>query len=188
MAPSNPPLEENPVPIRFELLTARHADKVALFDCGNDKISNWLRENAIQQIAAEKYATYIAIEEETGDETVVGYVALRATFISYPVAKGKTYQHIVPAIEISYLARDRKWKRRKLGIRLVLQALSVALEVQDKIGGFVGIQLTTTVKGRHLYTEGSIQFEPHPAANTDADFYMRIQDARAIIRGDEASN
>lgn len=88
-------------------------------------------------------------------------------------------------MEIAYLGRDRKWKRRDLGIRLVLQALSVALDVQDIIEGFAGVHLTTTDKVHHVYTSDAIHFDTHPAANTDADLYKPMQDIRMLIRGGE---
>lgn len=186
MPPSDHASTNNPVPIRFELLTARHNEKVALFDCGNSRITQWLQHDALNEMIAGNYTTYVAVEEETGNENVVGYVAVRADFILYPPRKkGGTYRHIVPVVQIAYLGRDRNWKNQEIGVRLVLQGLSVALDVQDTIGGFVGVHLTTTDKARHLYTEGAIRFEPHPAPNSNADYYMRMQDVRSLIRSED---
>jgi hypothetical protein len=182
MSSSKDASTQNPVTIRFELLTARHNDKVAPFDCGNAKITEWLQQEALTAMTVGKYATYVAIEEETGTEAVVGYVAVRADFIRYPPPRKGGYEYVVPVVEIAYLGRDRNWKNREVGVRLVLQGLSVALNVQDAIGGFAGVHLTTTDKGRHLYTGGPIRFDPHPAANSDADYYMRMQDVRSLIR------
>ena len=55
------------------------------------------------------YVIYVAIEEESGSESVVGYVAVRADYISYPPKKkGGTYFHVVPVVELAYLGRDRR--------------------------------------------------------------------------------
>lgn len=175
-----PPLRY--LPIRFETLQARH--NVAPFDCDNPKINDWLRHQALNAKTDEKYATYVAVEQETGSETIVGYVTLRADFILTPAKKKGGYEHVVPAVEIAYLGRDRNWKRLGLGVRLVLQALNVALDVQDEIGGFAGVQLTTTNKGLHLYTGEEFGFEPHPEANSNADFFKTMKDIRALIRPD----
>jgi len=176
---------KSPVPLRFELLTARHNEKVAPFDCGNSTITQWFRQDALQEMIAGKYATYVAVEEETGNESVVGFVTMRADFIAYPPRKkGGTYIHVVPVIQIAYLGRDRSWKRREVGIRLVLQALQVALDVQDTIGGFAGVHLTSTDKARHLYTGEPLRFDPHPAPNSSADYYKSIQAVRLLIRGE----
>ena len=175
----------NPVPIRFEILAARHS--VAPFDCGNAKITDWLREQALAQRVAGKYATYVAVEEETGSEMIVGYFAVRADYILYPPTRGSTYRHVVPVVEIAYLGRDRRWKRREIGIRLVLEALRVALEAHESLGGFAGVHLTTTDKGRHLYIDPRIAFGPHPAGNTADDYYKPMQDVRALLRVDETS-
>lgn len=67
----------------------------------------------------------------------------------------------------------------------MLQALSVALDVQDIIEGFAGVHLTTTDKVHHVYTSDAIHFDTHPAANTDADLYKPMQDIRMLIRGGE---
>ena len=140
---------------------------------------------AATRISAEQsrgtYATYIALEEETGNEAVVGYVAVRADHIMYPSRKGKLYRHVVPVVQIAYLGRDRNWKHRGIGVRSVLKGLDVSLQVHEAIGGFAGVHLTTTERARHLYTEGAIWFDPHPAGNMDADFYMRMQDVRSLI-------
>lgn len=180
MSPSDHLLIKSPVPIRFELLMARHNEKVAPFDCGNSVITQWLRQEALKALIAGKYATYVAVEEETGNENVVGYVAVRADFISYPPKKG--YTRVDPVVQIAYLGRDRKWKGREIGVRLVLQALNVALEVQDTIGGFAGVHLTTTDKAVHLYTGEPIRFDLHPAPNTNADYYKPMQAIRSLIR------
>ena len=60
----------------------------------------------------------------------------------------------------------------------------MSLDVHEALGGFKGVHLRTTEKALHLYTEGAIQFDPHPAADTNADFYMRMQDVRSLVRGD----
>jgi len=181
MSHSADPSTENPVTVRFETLTARH--NVAPFDCNNLTLTKWLRDEALPAMISGTHTTYVALEEETGEEAVVGYVTLQAAFILYPPRKpGGHYRHIVPVVEIAKLGRDRNWRYRKLGVRLVLEGLRVALDVQDAIGGMAGVQLTTTDKGRHLYTQGPILFEPHPAANSKADFYMPMQDVRSLIR------
>jgi len=79
----------NPVPIRFSLLTARLNEKVAPFDCGNQMITQWLHQDALRQTIAGNYAAYVAVELETGNEIVVGYVAVRADFIQYPPQKAE---------------------------------------------------------------------------------------------------
>lgn len=184
MLPSGYPDTKNLIPLRFELLAARHTEKVAPFDCGNATITQWLQRDALNEMIAGKYATYVAVEEETGNENVVGFVTVRADYISFPPKTPRgTYIHVVPVVQIAYLGRDRNWKRRGIGMWLVIQALSLALDVQEKIGGFAGVHLTTTEKARHLYTGETFDFEPHPAPNTSADYYKPMQDIRILIRG-----
>lgn len=186
MSPPDYSTAKHSVPIRFELLTARHNEKVAPFDCGNPTIMQWFRQDALQEMVAGKYVTYVAVEEETENENVVGFVAVRADFIAYPPRKaGATYIPVVPVIQIAYLGRDRNWKYREVGLRLVLEALQIALDVQDKIWGFAGVHLTSTDKARHLYTGAPFRFVPHPAANTSADYYKSMQAIRLMLQGGE---
>jgi hypothetical protein len=93
---------KNPVPLRFELLTARHNEKVASFDCGNSTITQWLRQDALREMIA-------------------------------------------------------------------------------------GVHLTSTDKALHLYTGELLQFDPHPAANSRADYYKSMQAIRLLIRGEQVS-
>jgi hypothetical protein len=177
MPPPDHAAIRNPVPLRFELLTARHNEKVAPFDCDNPKITRWIKEDALEEMIAGKSSTYVALEKETGNENVVGYVAVRAVCIIYPPRRrGGIYREVRPAIEITYLGRDCKWKFREIGVRLVLHALNVALDMQDAVGGFVGVQLTTTEKGRHLYISDEIGFNRHPVGNHSADLFKPMKD------------
>jgi predicted N-acetyltransferase YhbS len=115
--------------LRLALLTAEH--DLAGFDCGNDQLTSWLIRHALASQRADLARTYLAL----GDGAVVGYVSLTTGSVRHDEAP-KRYtrgmpRYRIPIILIARLAVDRHHQGRRLGSRLLAEALRRAVDASD---------------------------------------------------------
>ncbi len=117
--------------LRLVLLTAEH--DVSGFDCGNEQLNRWLLDHALASQRADLARTYLALE----GETVAGYVSLTTGSVRREQAP-KRYargmpRHPIPTILIARLAVDRRYQGRRLGSRLLGEALRRAVAASDAV-------------------------------------------------------
>jgi ribosomal protein S18 acetylase RimI-like enzyme len=112
-------------PLRLVLLASDH--DLSDFDCGNAELNRWLCEHAAASQKADLARTYVLLD----DVTVVGYLSLTTGSIR-PEAAPKRYtrgmpRHPIPTILIARLAVDRRQHGKRIGSRLLAQALRIAV-------------------------------------------------------------
>jgi GNAT superfamily N-acetyltransferase len=111
------------------LLDEKHA--VHDFDCGNEDLNRWLQRHAVASHKADLARTYVALD----DAFVAGYVSLTTGSVR-PEDAPKRFARGMPrypigTILIARLAVDRRYQGRRLGSRLLADALRRALAASD---------------------------------------------------------
>ncbi len=117
--------------LRLVLLTADH--DLSGFDSGNEQLDSWLRDHAVASQRADLARTYLALL----DGTVVAYVSLTTGSIR-PESAPRRYargmpRHPLPTILIARLAVDHRHQGRRLGSRLLAEALRRAVQASDVV-------------------------------------------------------
>jgi len=111
--------------IRIELLSKSHNRQ--LFNCGEEKLNDYIHKQAGQDIRKYLAAVYVAVSQDRLSQ-VVGYYALSAAQINFSdlpsdVAKSLPRYPNVPAYRIGRLAVDIKYKGQGIGKMLLMDAL-----------------------------------------------------------------
>jgi predicted GNAT family N-acyltransferase len=136
----------------FELLTQEH--DVSGFNCGAEALNMYVRDEAKGDMLLSLNRTYVLIdrEEEDSSKAIIGYFALRAESIYVNDLQNRGYQDatLVPVVELSFLARDKRVMGQGFGDVLLVQAMRCVQEAAKHIG-IGGIHLTATMQGRPLY-------------------------------------
>jgi len=104
------------------------------FDCGNDALTNWLREYAWANQQADSTRTYVALE----GKVVAGYYALTTGSVHRHESPKRIAQglanHPVGVVLLARLAVDRTQHGKGLGKALLFDALSRIEEAADIVG------------------------------------------------------
>lgn len=127
---------------RFESLGEQHLHLRATFSCGEDVLDQYLRERARREM--EQRIAAVRVLYDSVEDRLAGYYTLSAVAVergdlpstlTHRVAKYRVY----PATLIGRLAVDRKYQGRRLGGRLLLDALARALAASRGIASFAVI-------------------------------------------------
>lgn len=116
-----------------EALTEHH--ELSQFDAGKPTLNHWLTGFARHSDAKRQSRTYVW---HPGDLAVVAYFALCPHIIQrgeLPRRLGRSDPAQVPALLLARLALDIRFQGRGLGSQLLLDALSRAVSVSNKVGG-----------------------------------------------------
>jgi GNAT superfamily N-acetyltransferase len=103
------------------------------FDCGNEQLNVWLVRHARASHKADLARTYLALE---GDD-VAGYVSLTTGSVQRDDAPKRFARGMpgypLPTIVIARLAVARHHQARRLGSRLLAEALRLAVGASDAV-------------------------------------------------------
>jgi GNAT superfamily N-acetyltransferase len=108
-------------------------DDLALFDCGEPSLNEYLRNRAYKNDQGGASRCYVTLR----DGRVVGYYAVAMASIQQGSAPGKVRRNMpdtIPAILLSRLATDRKEQGQGLGANLLRDAITKAVEASRIIG------------------------------------------------------
>jgi len=119
---------------QIERLSRSHGR--AEFDCGNGKLSDWLRERAGQWEKKQLARVYVAVAR--GETRVAGYYAISSHHVRYEAlpenqAKGLPRMD-VPVVLLGQLAVDASVQGQGLGQFLLIDALRRAEHVAEQLG------------------------------------------------------
>ena len=119
----------------IEPLTRAH-DRRA-FDCGEPSLNRFLREVARQYAERDIGVTYVAVPD-AGDPTIVGYYTLTMGDIESALIpqKGLPPHQPIPILLLGRLAVSLQAQGRRLGERLLFDALYNAQQASAQIGCF----------------------------------------------------
>ena len=112
-----------------EVLTKRH--DIASFTCGDGDLNDWLHRKAMPMGGQGLNRTHLWIEDETSE--ILGYFALAPTVVTLDEQMGETS----PALLLAKFAlcEQLRGKSPKMGPRLLVEALTIAVAAADLVGG-----------------------------------------------------
>lgn len=128
-------MTEAPSSFAVEILANHHARDN--FDCGKPPLDEYIRKQAGQDTKKKLATTYVLVAAGTSE--VIGYFSLAATGVpldSLPeeVAKKLPRYPTVPATLLGRLAIAKSHHGRRLGERLLLDALHRSLQASEQVG------------------------------------------------------
>jgi GNAT superfamily N-acetyltransferase len=162
-------------PSRLTLLTAEH--DVNDFDCGNKQLDEWLTRYALASHRADIARTFVVLD----GETVAGYVSLttgsaRHDEVPKRFARGMP-RHRIPTILVARLAVDRRFQGRKLGTRLLAEALRRAVAASDAAAARVVVVDAIDERAAGFYRERGFTASPEDPLR----LFRKISDIRRTI-------
>ena len=108
------------------------------FTCGKPSLDDFIHTRVSQYEKRRLGKTFVAISE--GEKWVVGYYTLAAgavTFKHLPTeASRKLPKHPIPVILLARLAVDQSAQGKRLGERLLLDALQRSLDLSGSLGAY----------------------------------------------------
>jgi ribosomal protein S18 acetylase RimI-like enzyme len=165
----------------------RPADAKAGFSCGNRALDDYFARHAVANDAAGVGRAYVLRREATDDETlpvILGFYTLSmASAESSQVAKvlaKKLPKYAIPVALISRLAVDQRAQGRRLGEKLLIEALRRVVEVAA-IVGCIGIVVDAKDEGAARF------YAKYDFADVIGDgswpqrMFLSIANARAIF-------
>ena len=127
----------------FETLTAEH--DLSDFDCGDEELNNFLKDDALEQQNANLNVTKLAI----CDNNIVGYVSILSDSLIIKNIRDENVSseikeklHItnnkrtLPAVKIGRIAIDKKFSGKRLGSHILRNILLNLKNISDDEIGF----------------------------------------------------
>lgn len=150
------------------------------FDSGQPTLDEWLREHARTSDAKRVGRTYVW---HAGDDIVIGYFTLCPHVIERSELPGKVGRgdpSRIPAILLARLALDRNAQGQRLGVELLIDALSRALTASDQVGGRYIVVDAIDEPAAHFYEHHGFRRCPgdHPVR-----LIRKVSDVATALRG-----
>lgn len=148
---------------RFESFGERHLKLRETFCCGEDTLDQYLRKQARKEM--EQRLASVRVLYDSAENRIAGYYTLSAVSIErdtlpsnlmHRVAKYQVY----PATLIGRLAIDREYRGRRLGGRLLLDALAHALAASREVASFAVITDAKDEAAQSFYEHYGFQTLP----------------------------
>lgn len=138
--------------VMIEPLARKH--NRAAFSCGSEELDRYIKERASQQAKKQISAPFVLVE--SGDNTVIGYYSLSATSIllcDLPEITAKKLPRYpdVPAALLGRLAVDSRYKGRRHGELLLMDALRRAFQATSDVASFVIVVDPKDKRSRSFY-------------------------------------
>ena len=126
------------VDLPIQPLSKHH--KRDVFSCGVESLDHYLKAQASQDIRRKVAAVYVQPEED--GKTVVGYYTLSSTSLNVGELPPESAKKLpkyprVPATLIGRLAVDQRQQGRRLGERLLIDALCRSYETGSRVASAV---------------------------------------------------
>jgi len=138
--------------VKFEPLAKKH-DRAA-FSCGYEELDRYIKERASQEAKKKISASFVLVE--SGDNTVIGFYNLSATSILLCDLPEKTAKKLprypdLPATLLGRLAVDSRYKGRRYGELLLIDALRRAFQATSDVASFAVVVDPKDKKSRSFY-------------------------------------
>jgi GNAT superfamily N-acetyltransferase len=123
-------------PYRFAPLGEQHLPMRGLFSCGEEALDRYLQQRARKEMEQRIALVWVLIDSEA--DRIAGYYTLSAIAVervdlppefTHRLARYEAY----PATLIGRLAVDRDYQDKRIGGRLLLDALARCLDVSRKV-------------------------------------------------------
>lgn len=148
---------------RFEVFGESHLKLRSAFSCGEDALDLYLRERARREMERRISAVWLLCDSV--EDRIAGYYTLSAVSIerddlppnlTHRIAKYRVY----PATLLGRLAIDREYQKRRLGGRLLLDALSRALAASREVASFAVVTDAKNKDAKSFYEHYGFQSLP----------------------------
>jgi len=110
-------------------------DKILDFDCKNESINKYLKEDALKDAMAFLSKTYVLKEDNTNK--VIGFFTLISSKVNRNEGTfiiSREYKYSIPAILLGQLGIDKNYQGQGIGSDLLAYAIRTSLEITLKIG------------------------------------------------------
>ena len=158
----------------IEKLSQSH--ELLVFDCGNQRMNDWLKRFAWTNQRAETAKTYVAHR----DNRVVGYHALAASSALKHEAPERIAQgianHPVGLVLLARLAVDRTEQGKGLGKALLRDALARSAQAAEVVGVRAVMVHAIDEAARKFYLHHGFEASPDPF-----QLMMLMKDLRASL-------
>lgn len=108
--------------------------EVNAFDCGDETLNNFLKENAWQSQLRHNTFTFVCLE----DNTVIAYYSISMAAFMPQQALNRVMtelgSHNIPVLQISRLAVDKKKQKQQIGKYILQDALARAFTIAQETG------------------------------------------------------
>lgn len=161
--------------LRLVLLDAEH--DTTGFDCGNEQLDVWLSRHALASGRADLARTFVVLD----GRVIAGYVSLttgsiRAEEAPRRYARGMP-RHPIPTILVARLAVDHRYQGRRLGSRLLAEALRLAVTASDAVAARLVVVDAIDERAAAFYRErGFIDVPDNPLR-----LYRKLSDVRRAL-------
>lgn len=163
---------------RLELFTGEH--DVAAFDCGNLELDVWLQRHATASHKADLARTYVALD----DTNLAGYFSLTTGSVR-PAEAPRRFARGMPrypigTILIARLAVDRRYQGRRLGSRMLGEALRRAVGASDAAAARLVVVHAVDDDAAGFYRRWGFVDAP----DNPRQLYRKMSDIRASLTED----
>ncbi len=146
------------------------------FDCGVPALNKWLQNYAWQNHNSGGARVYLSIDQDT--KQIAGYFCLSAASVDYKSAPARVIrglaQHEIPVALVGRLGVDERYRGRKLGRFLILEAFRRVLEAADTMGVRAVIVVAKDDDAAEFYKK--LGFEV--SVDNPRLFFITLKDAR----------
>lgn len=169
---------------RFEPLGGQHLPLRAAFSCGEGAMDRYMRERARKEMEGRIAAVLILYDSL--ENRLAGYYTLSAVAVerddlpsglAHRVAKYRVY----PATLIGRLAVDRDYQGRRLGGRLLLDALARALATSREVASFGVITNAKDENGQSFYEYYG--FDSLPTKRSERRLFLPMGTVERLFAG-----
>ncbi len=121
-------------------LTEENTDIISHFCCGKEGLDNYLKEVALKDQDHHKATTTLIVKNYRGKTTLIGYYTLKNTCILFRSANTlRGY----PAIEIVFLAIDKKYQRKGIGSKILKKIIYKSIEISRSFSAITVLILSS---------------------------------------------
>lgn len=112
------------------------------FDCGNEKLNNWLKNTAPRHqkgTGGRNSKTYVLVDENN-QRQVIGFFAIAIRGVvpteNLPLGMAKKLPDQVPALTLARLATDARFQGQGHGEFMLYEAMAITKAISNAIGGY----------------------------------------------------
>ncbi len=161
----------------IEQISGRH-DRSS-FDCGSLELDRFLREYARQNEKKGLTRTYVAVRE--GESEVEGFFTVRAGHVEFgdlpPEDRKALPKYPIPVFHLARLAVARSAQGQSLGEKLLVRALTLAIEVSSEVGLYAVEVMAKDDRARAFYEKYGFQSLP----DDQFHLYLPLKTLRGLI-------
>lgn len=147
------------------------------FDCGEQSLNRFLRETARQYADRDFGVTYVVVAE-VGSPEIFGYYTLTMAEIASEIVpqKGLPSRQPIPVALLGRLAVDLRAQGKRVGERLLFDALFNAQQISARVGCFAVVVDALTDDAKRFY----LRYDFQALSDDPLHLYITLKDIRKM--------